>query len=565
MNAITVEATLGLALSCARSFGEAVTRAACDAIAERMELEELASAPFMAPTTAATSAGTFGVTSGDTAGDASAAWGQPDDPARARLVFEQLAEIDPLRLSAADRVRFLQAAIAHTAWAESRVNAAMLAIAGIARRIHAVQLGVDGVRAERMEIEDAARSEIALAARWTETQAQARLQTVRLLHHLLPETASALSAGTISQVHATVVAEGAARLAVGAGIDVTHPATDRHGETWQQFADAASQLDHRASAIAARSTRSHTRAAVTRIVDGLDPVGWRARRAAAVATRDVWVQAEDDGNALLIARMRIVDAHACLTRIREKAQQLQETAAAAGEPDARRIGELRAQALTELILSGDRAQTSAGVDIAVVAARSGIATAHPRLPVQSPRVSADIQVVITLDALLGLQGIDGSGDTALLRGATGEDELVPAAEIRDLLVGGEAEVTLRRLVTDPLTGHLLDASSRRYRPSPRLRHFIETRDVRCRWPGCNARATSARTDLDHAVPFDDGGGTTRANLGVLCRRHHLLKTHEGFDLTASSDDGSCTFTTLSGETYRHAPNPVLPEDDPPPF
>jgi hypothetical protein len=418
----------------------------------------------------------------------------------------------------------------------------MVAIAGITRRIHTVALG-EGVRGEVIEIEDAARSEIALAARWSESQAQARLESARMVALLLPQTGAALASGSISHAHAVVIAEGAARLAVGCRVDVTHPNTDHDGEAWQQLQFMATQLDARASVIASRSTRSHTRAAVTRIVDSLDPEGMRRRREQAVAERDVWISPETDGNALLIARMGALQAQACLARVRARAHAAREAAAAAGEVDSRRIGELRAQALADLLLGA----TSSSDDTAA--------------PAQAPRLRADIDVVITFDALLGLQTIGSGADVAVLRGPGG-DELVPAAEIRDLLA---ADITLRRLVTDPLTGHLLDVAPRHYLPSQRLRDFITTRDVRCRQPGCTTRAT--RTDLDHATPFDRGGDTVRANMGALCRRHHLLKTHEGYTITDSHDNGTCTIHTPTGMTYQHEPVPILPDtpdiEDPP--
>ena len=380
MPANTIEAILALALACARSFAEAVTRNACEMLAEQAELLDVAHAPISASA----------------------------DPVS--LVAE-LHCVDPRELSATDRVRFLQRAVAHTAWAESRVNAALLAIAGTSRRVHVVRLAGQGSRLETIEIEDAARSEIALAARWTETQAQSRLDSARVLHHLLPLAEVALVHGEISHAHAVVIAEGASRLAVGIGVDALAAGIVRDGEAWENLAAAAAQLDARATVIAARSNRSL--------------------------------------------------------------------------------------------------------------------------------------------------------DTAMLRGQGEDDALVPAAEVRDLLVSPNIEVSLRRLITDPLTGHLLDASPRRYAPGERLRDFIEARDVRCRWPGCNARSTGRGIDLDHAVPFDSGGTTQRANLGALCRRHHLLKTHAGFDLTDSDADGSCTLVTPSGSAYSHEAVPMLPAELPP--
>ena len=45
----------------------------------------------------------------------------------------------------------------------------------------------------------------------------------------------------------------------------------------------------------------------------------------------------------------------------------------------------------------------------------------------------------------------------------------------------------------------------------------------CRVAGCTAPAHSA--DLDHVVPFEQGGPTHADNLHHLCRRHHRIKSH----------------------------------------
>ncbi len=558
MHANTIEAILALALACARSFGEAVTRDACEALAEQAAMLEVASSPI------AQGANPLGLVA-------------------------DLHGVDPMRLSATDRVRYLKRAVAHTAWAESRVNAALLAIAGTSRRVQVVRLAGHASHLESIEIEDAARSEIALAARWTEAQAQSRLESARLIHHLLPTAGSALASGEISQAHAGVITEGASRLAAGIGVDALAPNAIREGEAWEILAAAVSQLDSRATVIAARSNRSRTRSAVTRIVDTLDPEGMRRRREHAVRDRGVWVQPEGDGNSLLISRMSTMQANACLTRVRERAQQMRNAAAQAGERDSRGIGELRADALAEIVLVGtsqyrDRCTNQhaakTGAAFARGAAAGGQGTCDQSTCDQNAcgqstcgqnacesaasRLRADIDVVITLDALLALQRLQ-SDDTAMLRGPSDDEDFVPAAEIRDLLVGRDIDVRLRRLVTDSITGHLLDVSPRRYIPSERMREFIETRDLRCRWPGCNARATGRGIDIDHAIPFDRGGTTQRANLGALCRRHHLLKTHAGFDVTDSDESGSCTLLTPSGAEYSHAAVAVLPADDPPPF
>ena len=110
---------------------------------------------------------------------------------------------------------------------------------------------------------------------------------------------------------------------------------------------------------------------------------------------------------------------------------------------------------------------------------------------------------------------------------------------------------MRRLVTDPTTGHLLDIGRKRYAVPDALREFIVMRDQRCRFPGCNARA--ANSEIDHALPWDDGGGTDRGNLGALCKRHHQVKSLGGWQIADSTEDGSCTWVSPNGNTYGHEP------------
>ena len=49
--------------------------------------------------------------------------------------------------------------------------------------------------------------------------------------------------------------------------------------------------------------------------------------------------------------------------------------------------------------------------------------------------------------------------------------------------------TLRRLVTDPVTGVLVDYGRTRYRPDAYLTGLTKARDVTCRAPGCTERAS----------------------------------------------------------------------------
>ena len=66
-----------------------------------------------------------------------------------------------------------------------------------------------------------------------------------------------------------------------------------------------------------------------------------------------------------------------------------------------------------------------------------------------------------------------------------------------------------------------------YRPCAALDSFVRARDGYCTVPGCGKPAWSC--DIDHIWEFDqartaEGGRTCRANMGVKCTFHHLLKT-----------------------------------------
>ncbi len=272
---------------------------------------------------------------------------------------------------------------------------------------------------------------------------------------------------------------------------------------WRRcIARACAVLQDRVLPTARRATVALTRQRAARVVLAIDPEGMERRRRQARCARDVWVTAEQDGHSLLIARMATTGALACLSAIDAAATDPRLEADGRLERDAT-IGERRTEVLARMILTG--ARTQAGT------------------PDPSPRVRVHVEVTIPLDALLGLSTAPGQ-----LAAGSGRGPRIDAAidEIRDLLADPDTGATLRRLVTDPITGHLLDVGRTRYRIPERLREFVTTRDRTCRFPGCQHRATGCQ--LDHALPWSDGGETSRANLGALCVRHHQLKTHSGW-------------------------------------
>ncbi|MET0741543.1 MAG: HNH endonuclease signature motif containing protein [Candidatus Nanopelagicales bacterium] len=201
-------------------------------------------------------------------------------------------------------------------------------------------------------------------------------------------------------------------------------------------------------------------------------------------------------------------------------------------------------------------ETVEGVDAFRVDALVGCiarAAADPDF-VPEPRIPIEVQVVVGLPALMGL-----ADDTAELVG-WGE---IPAAFARELAVDG----SWRRLVTDPVSGYLLDYGRTTYRPPKALLDYVVTRDRTCRGRGCHRPAR--RCELDHVIPFgpppdhpdfdpDVGGPTSAANLRADCKHLHLLKTHHGWGCEALPDGGT-RWTSPRGRVYLQRPPVVLPD------
>jgi hypothetical protein len=97
----------------------------------------------------------------------------------------------------------------------------------------------------------------------------------------------------------------------------------------------------------------------------------------------------------------------------------------------------------------------------------------------------------------------------------------------------------------------------RRRPSAALQDFVRSRDLTCRFPGCDRPAHL--TDIDHTVPYP-AGPTCASNLKCLCRKHHLLKTFwtgkNGWQ-DQQLADGTVTWTSPSGHTYTTRPGSAL--------
>jgi hypothetical protein len=391
---------------------------------------------------------------------------------------------------------------------------------------------VEGDGERLIRISDAAREEYASALRIGQQQAHTQIQAARLLVGPLARTLEALAAGDITARHSAVLAEAAARLPGADAITSVVITEAERADLATVMAQSCAVLQDRVLPTAGRATVAITRQHANRAVQSIDPDGYERRRRQARWTRDAWVAHEQDGHSLLMARMGTARALACLTAIDSAATDPRLAVDGRLACDAT-IGERRVEALERMILSGFELPGT------------------PETTDRPSQVRVHVDVSISLDSLLGLS--DGAAEMVAGCGR-GPRIDVTADEVRDLLADPDVQATMRRLVTDPQTGHLLDVGRDRYRIPTRLRDFVTIRDRTCRFPGCQRRASGC--EIDHAIAWDEGGLTSRANLGALCVRHHQLKTHSGWTITGSHLDGSCTWMSPQGREHQHQASPI---------
>lgn len=81
-------------------------------------------------------------------------------------------------------------------------------------------------------------------------------------------------------------------------------------------------------------------------------------------------------------------------------------------------------------------------------------------------------------------------------------------------------------VVDPASGDVVHAGTTRRRPDAAQRRLIGARETTCVFPGC--RMPAAQCDLDHRIPWSEGGNTTVDQLVPLCRHDHVVRHQAGW-------------------------------------
>ena len=464
-----------------------------------------------------------------------------------------LVAIDPEDLSRSARVDYLSAVERQTGWLQALIQRAIVAVAG------AEPSEADGIYEG---VDDAEREDISAALRMSGNSAQYKIDIARSLINTLPNTCSALATGEISPAHANVIARETAA-AIREGLPT----------------EAIARIEESAIAHAEFHTPAQVGNKVRTMLAQVAPKEFEEIVVRARETRKVSMYRESDGMATVVAILPAEDAQTVMSaienfviRANRRDEEARNHAAKAEiiraafigrapstyENSKRKSGagvsgagvsgagaeQIKMTPEEEAAFSNEYAPDLRTMDMKRADALSeiaGIAVSLSADEAKSHRRSVSVNVTIDLPTLLGLKENPGQ-----LAGYG----VLPAQIMRAL--AGEGK--WRRFITDPNTGTLLDYGRDSYQPPQDLVDYLIARDRTCRFPGC--RQSAARADIDHAEAWEDGGETSAANLGALCRRHHRMKTHGGWKLT-SNEDGSCNWESPDGHRYFVPARPVL--------
>ena len=351
--------------------------------------------------------------------------------------------------------------------------------------------------------------------------------------------------------------------------------------------ELARAVQDRVLSRAPEQTLAQLKAALARAVLAVDPDGAEQRHRQARRDRRVVITPEADGMASLWALLTATQAAGAFSWLTRLARGL-------GPDDLRSMDTRRADILAAL-LSGQLVTNPATTDTATTDTattdtdtapgggdaddgEAGEEQAHggssdstdstdavdgadgadvatgPGRPIQPMNPGKPlIQVVVPYSTLIG-----ADDHPAELVGVGP----IPASLAREVAADG----VWRRLVTDPLSGTLLDHGRTTYHPPTALADHVRARDGHCRFTGCRRKATDA--ELDHVVAWSDGGTTSEPNLAAYCTHHHRLKHHADWRVDAHPD-GRLTWTTPTGHRHTtrahdYRPEPPRSPPSPPP-
>ena len=376
----------------------------------------------------------------------------------------------------------------------------------------------------------AARADVATTLHLSEQTVERHLSFATLLASSYQSTLTGLSEGRIDARHAQVIVD-AGYVVAPVGVKET-----------PELVASRSAYERQVLEIAVTTSPNRLKPIARRLAESFAFETLDARYEREKQHRSVWVTDRQDGMADLTAYLPAHEAHAIHSRLTQIAKRVEQVEARAqGSPNAelpdtdlpnaelpnaelpkaettcRPRDVIRADLFTDLLLNGDSSTASS----------------------EGPSIHGIVQIVAHESNFLHEHS--QGAPIPMLKGY-GPIPVSVAGSIAG------ATSVWNRVIEQPERGAVLSVD--RYRPSEAMRRFLTARDAHCRFPGC--RVPAHRCDVDHTIDAAFGGPTSLDNLGMLCRGHHTLKHHTGWNVE-QHPDGDYEWTSPTGRTHIDRP------------
>ena len=355
-----------------------------------------------------------------------------------------------------------------------------------------------GDRAEWVaDLWDAIAAELAAALRISRALASSYMSDADIMRKRLPKVGECLASGNINYAMFSVIAYRTALITDEKALAAVDAQVAMRAPRWPSL------------------TRGNLAMRVDAIVAQVDRDGIR-RTNKEVKTRYLNVSESAPGIAEVYGNVFASTGRALDRR-------LDELAGTVCEADPRTKAQRRADALGALVAGVDRLMCTCGA--------SDCAEMRGRMRNRN----------VVIHVVAEQASVDGGGTAPGYM--AGADGLIPPEVVAELA----KSATLRPLIVP-------EATEPHYIPSAKLAEFVRCRDLTCRAPGCDQPAVYC--DIDHTIPYADGGRTHPSNLKCVCRKHHLLKTFWGWR-DKQLADGTVIWTLPSGQTYLTSPGSAI--------
>ncbi|WP_417233303.1 DUF222 domain-containing protein [Arthrobacter sp.] len=434
---------------------------------------------------------------------------------------------------------------------------------------------------------ESASLEIALVLGLSPGQGHRILDQADTLVGQTPEVIESLTAGRIGAVHVQRILDQVKTIQPDVPPYPGRQADEATREEWErerarlETAAQAARRDFGADMLAAAPGKSpaQLRTRGRQLLEKYYDISYTKRCRTALRDRRIIIEDAADGMSWLSALLPTARCQTMYSMVDAVARALKadpDAAAAVLSPDPeqqptlpakdladdpaelRTLEQLRADVFMDMVLDGVCGKGNSAIQPEVFVTIP--ATMLPGLP-GGPRGIDDTATDGT-GACPGPAGdIGGAGDDPPPV-QVGTAELPPGALVPTLLGGGPvdqesaarfmaAAKTWWRVVTDPMTGAIVEFGQNKYRPTAAQRAALRFRDGGCCTPGCPGRVEHC--DADHVQEWHDGGGTDLGNLGMRCRRCHRLKSL-GLLHFEQGADGSTVVTSLFGTRQGTSPS-----------